>query len=358
MVIGAREEAAARPGPREELSGVGVVGLGYWGPNLVRTLRELRCSRRLVACDIDAQSLLRVERLHPDVEVSARFDDLLEDPEIEAVVIATPASTHFTIAKLALAAGKAVLVEKPLATSFAEGAELVRIACERKSVLMVGHIFEYSLPIVNIADIVRSGELGEVVHINSVRTSLGLLQHDVNVVWDLAIHDVSIAMKLMGAMPTAVGCQGQSHCRCGVENVAMLALRFSPNVIVFIYVSWLGALKTRRATIVGSKKTLLFDDAAVHDKIRLYDRVVAPDPLDGDYGKFRRSERQKEVAPARLQESRPLDVECRHFVDCVLTGRTPRTDGLSALKAVSVLEAANLSLQYRGAMVPLHPADV
>ncbi len=358
MVIGAREGAAARSGPREELSGVGVIGLGYWGPNLVRTLRELRCSRRIVACDVDAESRLRVERLHPDVEVSARFDDLLEDPEIEAVVIATPASTHFTIAKQALAAGKAVLVEKPFATSFADGAELVRIARERKSVLMVGHIFEYSLPIVKIADIVRSGELGEVVHINSVRTSLGLLRHDVNVVWDLATHDVSIAMRLMGGMPTAVGCQGQSHCRCGVEDVAMLTLRFPPNVLVFIHVSWLGALKTRRATIVGSKKTLLFDDAAVHDKIRLYDRVVAPNPLDGDYGKFRRFEPQKEVAPARLQESRPLDVECRHFVDCVLNGRTPRTDGLSTLRAVRVLEAASLSLRRRGAMVPPRPADV
>lgn len=349
---------AARPEPSAELSGIGVVGLGYWGPNLLRTLHELRCSPRIVACDVDAQSLMRVERLHREVEVSARFDDLLKDPEIEAVVIATPASTHFTIAKQALTAGKAVLVEKPLATSFADGAELVRIARERKSVLMVGHIFEYSRTIAKVADIVRSGELGEIVHINSVRASLGLLHHDVNVVWDLATHDVSIAMRLMGGMPTAVGCQGQSHCRCGVEDVAMLTLRFPTNVIVFIHVSWLGALKTRRATIVGSKKTLLFDDAAVHDNIRLYDRVVAPNPLDGDYGKFRRSERQKEIAPARLQESRPLDVECRHFVDCVLTGSTPRTDGLSALRAVSVLEAANLSLRQRGAMVPIRPADV
>jgi|SRR5208282_817071 len=358
MAIDAPAGAAAKPGPREELSGVGVVGLGYWGPNLVRTLRELPCSRRLVACDIDAQSRRRMERLYPDVEVSARFDDLLEDPEIEAVVIATPASTHFTIAKQALAAGKAVLVEKPLATSFADGAELVSIARERKSVLMVGHIFEYSLPIVKITDIVRSGELGDVVHLNFVRSSLGLLQHDVNVLWDLAIHDVSIAIRLMGGTPTAVGCQGQSHCRCGVEDVAMLTLRFPLNVIVFIYVSWLGALKTRRVTIVGSKKTLLFDDAEAHNKIRLYDRAPAPIPLGGDPGKFRRSKRQNEVAPERLQESRPLDIECRHFVNCVLTGRTPRTDGLSALRAVSVLEAAKLSLRQRGAMVPLRPADV
>src|SRR5579863_239996 len=165
---------------REELSGICVVGLGYWGPNLLRTIHELRCSRRIVACDVDAQSLMRVERLHRDVEVSARFDHLLEDPEIEAVVIATPASTHFTLAKQALTAGKAVLVEKPLATSFADAAELVRIARERKSVLMVGHIFEYSRTIAKVADIVRSGDLGEIVHINSVRTSLGLLHHDVN----------------------------------------------------------------------------------------------------------------------------------------------------------------------------------
>jgi predicted dehydrogenase len=138
----------------------------------------------------------------------------------------------------------------------------------------------------------------------------------------------------------------------------MLTLRFPSNAIGFSYVSWLGGLKTRRATIVGSKKTLLFDDAAVHDNIRLYDRVAAPNPLDADYGKFRRSERQKEIAPARLQESRPLDVECRHFVDCVLTGSTPQTDGFSALRAVSILEAANRSLRHRGAMVPVRPADV
>lgn len=355
----ARRDGSARENAKYKIDGIGVVGLGYWGPNWVRNLHQLGQARRVVACDLDAKRRDHVRGLYAGVEGSSSLDELLNDREIEGLVIATPVSTHFPLAKKALLAGKNVLVEKPLAMSSAEACELVQIARDRGRVLMVGHTFEYSAPVLKMRDIIESGELGDMFYVSSIRANLGLIQHDVNVAWDLATHDISIILMLMGGrIPEAVSCQGQSHYKRGIEDVAMLTLHFPRNVIAFIHVSWLDPNKIRRTTIVGSKKMLVYDDLALQEKIRIYDKGVDVAPYYDTFGEFQFSYRYGNVMIPRIDESEPLKSECEHFVDCIRNGTTPRSDGLSGLRVVGVLEAANLSLENGGAMVPVARPEV
>lgn len=336
------------------LNGIAVVGLGYWGPNWVRNFQQLRCARRIFACDLDAARCQHVAGLYPTVETSTSFEELLEDPEVDAMVIATPVSTHYKLARQALDAGKSVLVEKPLAMSQCEAAELVRLARERRRVLMVGHTFLYSAPVQKIRDIIASGELGDVLYISSIRVNLGLFQHDVNVAWDLATHDISIILMLTGRMPEAVSCQGQSHYRRGVEDVALLTLHFANNVIAFVHVSWLDPNKIRRTTIVGSSKMLVYDDTSPQEKIRIYDRGVNVQRYYDTFGDFQFSYRYGDVQIPRIEESEPLRTECEHFVACIRDGLTPTTDGINGLQVVSVLEGASLSLREQGRAVAIN----
>ena len=335
------------------LRGVAVVGLGYWGPNWVRNFHQLRRAERVVACDLDRARCERIRGLFPGVGTCSRFEDVLEDPDIEGVIIATPVSTHYPMARRVLESGKSVLVEKPLAMSPAEATELVRLAREGGRVLMAGHTFEYSAPVLKIHEVISSGELGEVFYVSSIRANLGLFQHDVNVVWDLATHDISIILMIMGRMPLTVSCHGQSHYRGGVEDVALLALHFARNVIAFIHVSWLDPNKIRRTTIVGSRKMLVYDDTALQEKIRIYDKGVDVHRYYDNFGEFQFSYRYGDIQIPRLEEAEPLKAECEHFVDCIHNGTTPRTDGLSGWRVVSVLQAANLSLQQGGRKVPV-----
>jgi len=336
------------------LNGIAVVGLGYWGPNWVRNFQQLRCARRIVACDLDAVRRQHVEALYPSVETSASFEELLEDREVDAMVIATPVSTHYKLARQALDAGKSVLVEKPLAMSRCEAADLIRLARERRRVLMVGHTFLYSAPVQKIREIIASGELGDVLYISSIRVNLGLFQHDVNVAWDLATHDISIILMLTGRMPEAVSCQGQSHYRREVEDVALLTLHFADHVIAFVHVSWLDPNKIRRTTIVGSRKMLVYDDTSPQEKIRIYDRGVSVQRYYDTFGDFQFSYRYGDVQIPRIEESEPLRKECEHFVACVRDGLTPATDGINGLQVVSVLEGASLSLREQGRAVPIN----
>jgi predicted dehydrogenase len=364
MEIPANDVVIARNGngcetSKYKVNGIGVVGLGYWGPNWVRNLHQLRRSRRLVACDLDAKRRDHVRSLYAGIEACSNIDDLLEDREIDGLVIATPVSTHYPLARRALLAGKSVLVEKPLAMSVAQASELVRIAGDYGRVLMVGHTFEYSAPVLKMREIIDSGELGNLFYVSSTRANLGLIQHDVNVVWDLATHDISIILMLMGGrIPEAVSCQGQGHYKRGIEDVAMLSLHFPQNVIAFIQVSWLDPNKIRRTTIVGSKKMLVYDDLAVQEKIRIYDKGVDVAPYYDTFGEFQFSYRYGNVMAPLIDEAEPLKLESEHFVDCIHNGTTPRTDGLSGLRVVGVLEAANLSLKNGGAMVPVVRPEV
>jgi len=342
---------------QEQLRGVAVVGLGYWGPNWVRNFQQGQFARRIVACDLDETRRAHVSQLYSDLETTSRFEDVLSDPDIEGIVVATPVSNHYKMARRALEANKSVLVEKPLATSSQEAEELLNLARERKKVLMVGHTFEYSAPVLKMREIIASGELGDVFYVSSVRVNLGLFQRDVNVTWDLATHDISIILNLMGGrMPEAVSCQGESHYGNGIEDVAMLTLRFERNIIAFVHVSWLDPDKIRRTTVVGSRKMLVYDDLATQEKIRIYDKGVTAQKYYDTFGDFQFSYRYGDIKIPRIEEREPLRLECEHFVKCIRTGATPTTDGANGLRVVSVLEAANYSLRRGGLMVPLGSA--
>jgi predicted dehydrogenase len=345
--------AAAREN-RERLRAVGVVGLGYWGPNWVRNLHQSQSANRIIACDLDEKRRAHVSRLYADLETTSSFEDLLNDPDVEGIVVATPVGTHYTMARRALEAGKSVLVEKPMATSTEEASELVQIARDRNLILMVGHTFEYSAPVLKMHEIIESGELGDVFYISSVRANLGLFQRDVNVTWDLATHDISIILNLMaGRMPEAVSCQAESHYGQRVEDVAMLTLRFERNIIAFVHVSWLDPDKIRRTTVVGSRKMLVYDDTAPQEKIRIYDKGVTAQKYYDTFGEFHFSYRYGDIQIPRIEEKEPLYCECEHFVNCMKNGETPNTDGVNGARVVSVLEAANYSMRRGGLMVPL-----
>jgi predicted dehydrogenase len=355
-VVNPRPAAAVKE-QRAQLRGIGVVGLGYWGPNWVRNLHQSQAARRIIACDLDQKRRTHVSQLYSDLEITSRFEDLLNDDDVEGIVVATPVGTHYGMAKRALEAGKSVLVEKPMATSNEEANDLVKTAREKNLILMVGHTFEYSAPVLKMHDIISSGELGDVFYISSVRANLGLFQRDVNVTWDLATHDISIILNLMGGRePEAVSCQGESHYGHGVEDVAMLTLRFERNVIAFIHVSWLDPDKIRRTTVVGSRKMLVYDDTAPQEKIRIYDKGVTAQKYYDTFGEFQFSYRYGDIQIPRIEEKEPLYCECEHFVNCIKSGQKPNTDGVNGARVVNVLEAANYSLRRGGLMVPLGAA--
>ncbi len=343
-----------KPEAPARLKGMAVVGLGYWGPNWVRVINQLQRTNRIVCCDLSAARREQIAKLYPEVETIESVENVLADPEIEAAVVATPVGTHYDMARRFLEAGKSVLVEKPLAMSLKQAADLVGLSHRQARTLMVGHTFEYSSPVLKAKELIDSGELGDILYISSVRANLGLFQRDINVAWDLATHDISIILMLLGQMPEAVSCQAQSHYRNNVEDVALLTLHFPGGIIAFIHVSWLDPNKIRRATIVGSRKMVVYDDTALQEKIRVYDKGVTVQPHYQTYGEFQLSYRYGDIQIPRIEEAEPLKVECEHFLDCIHSGALPRTDGMSGLRVVSVLEAADISLNNGGQRVPVN----
>ena len=344
----ARADRNGTTATRTRLHGVGVVGLGYWGPNHIRNLYNLRCADQVYACDLDSKRRDHIQQLYPGVVALKDYKELLANPEVEGVIVATPVSHHFPMAQAALRAGKSVLVEKPLAMSRQEACELIKLARENRQILMVGHTFEYSAPVRKIKELLDSGALGDVFYISSTRANLGLFQRDVNVAWDLATHDISIITMLMGRAPISVSCQGHSHYKDRTEDVALLTLDFGNSVVAFIHVSWLDPNKIRRTTIVGSRQMLVYDDTSTQEKIRIYDKGVTVHPYYDTYGQFQFSYRYGDIQIPRIEETEPLKIECEHFVSCIKDGTAPVTDGLSGLRVVSVLEAANESLRNSG----------
>ena len=338
---------------QRQMRGIAIVGLGYWGPNWVRNFSQANGIERVVCCDFSRERRDLIKSRYPSVFVTENIDQVLNDPKVDAVVVATPVNTHFEIAIRCLKAGKATLVEKPLATSGEQAEVLIRMARERDLTLMSGHTFEYSAPVMKIRELIGSGELGDVLYINSVRANLGMFRRDVNVAWDLATHDISIILMLLGEMPIEVSCQGESHYHDRVEDVARLTLHFANNVIAFVHVSWLDPNKIRHTTIVGSRKMLVYDDTAPSEKVRVYDKGVTKHPYYDTFGNFQLSYRNGDVNIPRIEESEPLKVECDHFVDCVKRGISPNSDGHSGLRVVKVLEAADRSLKNHGQPMPI-----
>ncbi len=340
-----------------QIRGIAIVGLGYWGPNWVRNFSQMPGIERVVCCDFSRPRLDHIKDRYPSVVVTEQLERVLDDPLVDAVVVATPVNTHFEIASRCLKAGKSTLVEKPLATSCENAEQLIRMARERNLTLMAGHTFEYSAPVIKIRELIDSGELGDIFYISSVRANLGMFRHDVNVAWDLATHDISIILMLLGEMPLEVTCQGESHYHDHIEDVALLTLRFANNVLAFVHVSWLDPNKIRRTTIVGSRKMLVYDDTALQEKVRVYDKGVTKHPYYDTYGGFQLSYRYGDVNIPRIEDPEPLKVECDHFVDCIRRGVSPNSDGNSGLRVVKVLEAADRSLKSHGQSVALTLTD-
>jgi len=332
---------------------IAIIGCGYWGPNLVRNFIQSNKVREIICCDLDTKRLDRMKGLYPTVEVLTDYKALLDRPDLNAVAIATPVKTHYPIAKDFLNHGKHVLLEKPFTHSFETAFELIKLAEQKNAILMVDHTFEYTAAVNKIKTIIENGELGKILYISCIRANLGLFQPDINVVWDLAPHDISTILYFVGEPPVSVNCQGKAHFQASIEDVATTTLNFKNGMIAFIHSSWLDPNKIRRTTIVGSRRMLVYDDIEPQEKIKIYDKGVDVPPYYDTYADFHFSYRYGDIYSPRIDDYEPLKKECDHFIECVKRGMIPLTDGYSGLRVVSILEAATKSLRFSGRAVQI-----
>jgi predicted dehydrogenase len=340
----------ARPGRRFGNRGsavnVAVVGLGYWGPNLLRALFELGDVEVSYICDLDPARLERFSRRYPSARATRDYDNVLADPNVDAVVIATPVFTHFGLASRALTAGKHVFVEKPLASSSAEAGELLELSEDMDRVIMCGHTFLYSPAVRAVKEILRSGELGEIYFISSSRVNLGLHQRDVSVVWDLGPHDFSILLYWMDEMPEWVGAVGRDSIVKGIPDVAFIDLGFPSGTLSHIELSWLAPSKLRRTVVVGSQKMVVYDDSS-SEPVRVFDSgVTYEDPET--FGQYQLSYRTGDILSPKLDTTEPIITELTDFVDGVRNGRAPEGNPALACNVVRLIEAAEASIEQRG----------
>jgi predicted dehydrogenase len=327
---------------------VGVVGCGYWGPKLVRNIFSSPGADLKIVADLDQERLGHIRGLYPGVATTTSYDELLAAP-IEAVVVATPVATHYDMSRRALLADKHVLVEKPLTNSAETAEALVKLAAERQRVLMVGHTFEYNPAVDYLKDFIASGKLGNVYYVNCTRVNLGIFQKDINVIWDLAPHDISILLYILGIRPTDVSARGAAHVQRGIEDVAWVTLGFENSVMADIRVSWLDPCKIRRITVVGSKKMIVYDDVDPNEKIKIYDKGVDAPPYSDTMEQFRLSYRYGDITTPAISGAEPLAVETAHFVQCCRDGSEARSNGRVGWQVVKILEGAQRSLQNGGA---------
>lgn len=333
---------------------VALVGYGYWGPNLARNFHQLEDAELAYVVDANPAVLAKAQRLY-GCATATNYAAVLDDPAVDAVVIATPARTHFALAQGALLAGKHVFVEKPLTMDLAEGRALTALAEELGRVLMVGHVFEFNPAVRYIKQAIDCGDLGELLYLYSKRVNLGRVQSDVNALWSIAPHDISIALYLLGRMPVAVRCQGASCLNGQVEDVIFLTLSFAPNVLCHVHASWLDPSKTREMTVVGSRKMIVYDDVSAEGKVRVYDKGAFRKG-DVTYGDFQYKLHSGDILIPRLDLREPLQEECAHFVACVRSGAQPLTDGRNGLRVLQVLAAGQQSLELGGELVAVQPA--
>lgn len=295
-----------------------------------------------------------MRNLYPHLHATRDYREFLASDDIDAVVIATPARTHFDITKDALEASKHVFIEKPLATSSEQCEHLIAKSREEGLTLMVGHTFIYTAAVNKIKEVIDSGELGDIYYISTTRVNLGIFQDDINVVWDLAPHDISILNFILDGTPEQISALGHSYIRSGVEDVAFLTFRYPGSILAHVHVSWLNPNKLRTTTVVGSKKMLVYDDVSSLEKIRIYDKGVTVQPHYDTFGEFQLSYRFGNIFIPKLDDSEPLKNACQHFADCIRNGAEPRTGGKPGLNVVRVIEAANESLRNSGAPVHLN----
>lgn len=338
---------------QNSLVGIGVVGYGYWGPNLVRNFANSECSRVVSVSDLDPAKLATSKRLHPETETTTDVRDVLQDPRVDAVAIATPVHTHYELALAALRAGKHVFVEKPLAPTSDQVRRLIEEADKRNLVLMVDHTFLYTPAVQKIRELVHEGAIGEIYYYDSIRSSLGLFQSDVNVIWDLAVHDMSIIQYILNEEPVAVSATGSCHVSGAPENMAHITLFFQSSCVAHMSVNWLSPIKVRQTFIGGSRKMIVYDDVEPTEKIKIYDKGITLNGSPEKAHQLRIGYRAGDMWAPHLAAKEALQTEVQHFVDCLRTGETPISSAQSGLKVVEILEAASRSIKEQGRPVRL-----
>jgi predicted dehydrogenase len=330
---------------------VGVIGYGYWGPNIVRNLQGLDYMRAEMVCDKSPAALARARKVYPGIRTVSDCEEILRSPDIDAVAVITPVWTHFELAKKALENGKHVFIEKPFTSSSAQGEELIELAARKNLTIMVDHTFLFTGAVRKIRELTESGALGDLYYYDSLRINLGLFQHDVSVIWDLAPHDLAIMDHIIKGKPEAVVATGERHLN-GVEDVAFMTIYFPQNVIAHINVNWLSPVKIRTTLIGGQKKMLVWNDLVADEKIRVYDRGVNIDSGEG-IRDLLVSYRTGDMWAPQVEQLEALHVEMSYFADCIMNNKTPFNDGHAGLRVVRMLEAAEASIQKRGDLVRL-----
>jgi len=351
VLVKTRESNAKHEQRGEVMVKLGVVGYGYWGPNVVRNLDRLESAEVVAVCDKSPASRKKVAKAYPDVLVTEDSAELMSSPDIDAIAVVTPVWTHYELAKAALLNGKHIFVEKPFTSNAAQAQELIELAAQRNLKIMVDHTFLFTGAVTKIKQLLDDGSLGKLYYYDSTRVNLGLFQHDVNVVWDLAPHDLSIIDHLIEQAPEALSATGQTHLN-GHEDVAYITVYFPDKVIAHINVNWLSPVKVRTTLIGGEKKMLVWNDLEVDEKIKIYDKGVKVTSREGLYDLLVHYRSGDMWAP-QIEQVEALTRELSYFVDCIANDKTPVNDGEAGLRVVRMLEAANESIRKRGAMVRL-----
>jgi predicted dehydrogenase len=339
--------------------GVAVVGYGYWGPNLVRNFGEVPDVRLVSVCDLRPERLAGVLSRYPAVQITTQYEEVLADPRVDAIAIATPVSSHFELARRALQAGKHLIVEKPMTATTDQALWLIEEAERRNLILAVDHTFVYTGAVRKMRELVQADEVGELYYYDSVRVNLGLFQHDVNVIWDLAVHDLSIMDYVLPGEPVAVSATGVAHVAGELENLAYLNVFFQNNLIAHIHVNWLAPVKIRRTLLGGSRKMIVYDDLEPSEKIKVYDKGITltgnPDSNGEERYRMLVGYRVGDMWAPHLEMREALGVELRQFVKCIDQHSVPLTDGHAGLRVVRILEAATQSMAERGRVIELTP---
>ena len=337
---------------------IGVIGCGYWGPNLLRNFAENETAQLRWICDLDETRLGAMGRRYPAARTATDYRSLISDPALDAVAVVTPVATHFQIAKEALSAGKHVLMEKPLTATSREAEELIELAEQNKRVLMVDHTFVYTGAVRKMKEILGNGELGDLLYFDSVRINLGLFQRDINVLWDLAPHDLSIMDYLIERQPEGVSALGSCHIEPGIENIAYLVLRFADDFIAHFHFNWLAPVKIRRTLIAGARKMILYDDIEPTEKVRVYDKGVTANRVGDREANYQTlvSYRTGDVWAPKLDATEALHYVVDEFLSSIRSGRKPLTDGEAGLRVVRMLEAAQQSIEDDGRFIRLTDA--
>ena len=329
---------------------VAVVGVGYWGPNFARIMDELSDASLVAVCDSDSKRLDRLAATYPQARFTGKVDEIIAAPDIDAVVVATGSDSHYDIASRCLDAGKHVLVEKPLALSSKDAQALIDAAASKDLVLLVGHLLRYHRGVARLKKYIDEGFLGKIRYIYTTRVNLGRIRKEESALWSFATHDISVIAHLVGSEARSVSATGQAYVRKGIYDVVFVTIHFADDVMAHLHVSWLDPHKIRQVTVVGDKKMAVLDDMEATEKLRIYDKGVDFVPSYGDYGESL-TLRVGDIYIPKIDLVEPLKAECQHFLDCVLKGATPMTDGATGLKVVRVLEAADRSLREGGCAI-------